>query len=111
MRCIDTLCATSWNGSTCPRRGTAPLTETSHDKPFMLIGVHSPRNAEFLLWWTTAIQKMFRKVVEFMTAMLNRKIFVQYMGEGTVDMEFTESESNTKVPGGNECKRTTCWRR
>merc|ERR1712228_639359 len=44
---------------------------------------------------STAIQEMFKRVVEFFTAMFRRKAFLHwYTGEGMDEMEFTEAESN-----------------
>merc|ERR1712172_327050 len=48
---------------------------------------------------STAIQEMFKRVAEFFTAMFRRKAFLHwYTGEGMDEMEFTEAESNIKMP-------------
>lgn len=44
---------------------------------------------------STAIQEMFKRVSEQFTAMFCRKAFLHwYTGEGVVEMELTEAESN-----------------
>ncbi|GAY43967.1 hypothetical protein CUMW_078650 [Citrus unshiu] len=44
---------------------------------------------------STSIQEMFRRVSEQFTAIFRRKAFLHwYTGEGMVEMEFTEAESN-----------------
>merc|ERR1719333_1859062 len=44
---------------------------------------------------STAIQEMFKRVAEYLTAMFRRKAFLHwYTGEGMDEMEFTEAESN-----------------
>merc|ERR1712113_628860 len=44
---------------------------------------------------STAIQEMFKRVSEQLTAMFRRKAFLHwYTGEGMDEMEFTEAESN-----------------
>ncbi|CAI6366517.1 unnamed protein product [Macrosiphum euphorbiae] len=44
---------------------------------------------------TTAIQDVFKRVSEQFTSMFRRKAFLHwYTGEGMVEMEFTEAESN-----------------
>lgn len=46
---------------------------------------------------TTAIQDMFKRIVDQFTAMFRRKAFVHwYTGEGMDEMEFTEAESNVQ---------------
>merc|ERR1719320_1449488 len=44
---------------------------------------------------STAIQELFKRISEQFTAMFRRKAFLHwYTGEGMVEMEFTEAESN-----------------